>query len=85
MEENVLELKEEIQILEKRIERLEKIETRRKLTTYTKVIIKGLLISAIMFGIWYGYNYLVKEIPNIIEEKIKEINPVDSITGIFKK
>ena len=75
MENNILELKNEIEILERRIERLEKIETRKKLFSYTKVIIKGLLISAIMFGIWYGYNYVVHEIPNIIENTIKEKIP----------
>ena len=75
MNEEVLELKEEIEILNERISILEKRESKRKALAYLKIIIKVILIGAIIFGIWRGYEYVVREIPNMMEEKIKELNP----------
>ena len=75
MSEDVLELQQEIDTLNKRISVLEKKENRRKSLTYLKLIIKLLLIGAIIFGIWRGYEYVVHEIPNMMEEKIKDLNP----------
>ena len=75
MSEDVLELQQEIDTLNKRISVLEKKENRRKSLSYLKLIIKILLIGAIIFGIWRGYEYVVHEIPNMMEEKIKDINP----------
>ena len=79
MKDEVLELKEEIEILNKRIGILEKKENRRRAFTYIKVLVKVLLIGAIAFGIWKGYEYVVHEVPNMMEEKIKELNPFKGI------
>ena len=75
MSEDILELQNEIEALNKRISILEKHENKRKAFSYLKLIIKILLIGAIIFGIWRGYEYVVHEIPNMMEEKIKDLNP----------
>ena len=75
MSEDILELQNEIEALNKRISILEKHENKRKAFSYLKLIIKILLIGAIIFGIWRGYEYVVHEIPNMMEEKIKYLNP----------
>ncbi len=69
------ELQEEIEILKKRINNLERKENIRKAHSYFKMIIKIIIIALIVFGIWYGYNYVVNEIPNIVDDKIKSIIP----------
>lgn len=76
MEEELEELKEEIEFLSKRIDSLEKRENRRKAFGYTKLLIRVILILVTIYGIWRGYEYVVNEIPRIMEEKIKEINPI---------
>lgn len=75
MSEDVLELQNEVDMLNKRISALEKKENRRRSLSYLKLVIKLLLIGAIIFGIWRGYEYVVHEIPNMMEEKIKDLNP----------
>ena len=69
------DLKEEIEILKKRINILEKNENRRKAYKDTKIIVKIILIVFIFYGMYKGYDYVVHEIPNMMEEKIKKINP----------
>ena len=76
MEDDILELQEEIDILKKRIASLEAKDNRRRAANYVKILIKGLLIAGILFGIWYGYNYVVHEIPNIIEQTVKDKIPI---------
>jgi len=73
--EDIEKLEEEIIILKKRISVLERKENNRKALSYIKIIIKVILIVAFLFGIWRGYEYLVHEIPNMMEEKIKDLNP----------
>ena len=73
--EDIEKLEEEITILKKRISVLERKENNRKALSYIKIIIKVILIVAFLFGIWRGYEYLVHEIPNMMEEKIKDLNP----------
>lgn len=75
MNNEVLELKDEIELLNERISVLEKRDNRRRSLSYIKIIIKIVLIGAIIFGIWRGYEYVVHEIPNMMEEKIKDLNP----------
>ena len=75
MSEDVLELQNEIETLNKRISVLEKRESQRRALSYLKLIIKILLIGALAFGIWKGYEYVVHEIPNMMEEKINSLNP----------
>ena len=75
MSDELLDLKNEVEILNKRISVLERSENRRKSFTYLKILLKMILIGAIIFGIWRGYEYVVHEIPNMMEEKIKSLNP----------
>ncbi len=75
MNEEVLDLKNEIEVLNERISVLERKESRRKALSYLKIILKIVLIGAIIFGIWRGYEYVVHEIPNMMEEKINSLNP----------
>lgn len=75
MSEDVLELQNEVEVLTKRIEVLEKRDNRRRSMSYIKITIKIILILAIIFGIWRGYEYVVHEVPNVIEEKIKDSIP----------
>lgn len=76
MENDVLDLQDEIELLQRRIEILENKEKTRKAFFYFKLLIKIIFILATIYGIWYGYNYVVNEIPHIMEEKIKELNPL---------
>ena len=80
MEEEIRELKQEITILNKKVELLEKKENKRKAYFYLKLLLKIILILGVAYGIWQGYEYVVREIPNIMEEKIKEINPLKRFT-----
>ena len=76
MEQEVLELKDEIEYLTKRIEILENNEKKRKAFFYVKLLVKILMLGVFVFSVWRGYEYLSQEIPRILEEKIKEINPL---------
>jgi hypothetical protein len=75
-------LKEEVSLLTQKVEILEKKENRRKAFTYVKILVKVILILGAMYGIYWGYQYLSKELPRMMEEKIKEINPIN---GLFNK
>ena len=72
---NVQELEEEIEVLKKRVSILEKKENRRTSFKYLKIIIKVILLLLFAYIIWRGYDYVTHEIPNILNNKIKEINP----------
>lgn len=72
MEEEILELKEEINLLTKKVEILEKKDNHRKAFTYIKILVKILLIGALAYGVYRGYEYVVKELPNIIVDKVKD-------------
>jgi hypothetical protein len=76
MEEELNDLRDEIDYLTKRIETLESAENRRKAAFYIKLLVKVVLIVLFAYGLWRGYDYVVHEIPNIMEEKIKELNPL---------
>ena len=69
------ELEDEIEYLKKRVSILEKKDNRRTSFKYLKIIAKILFWGLILFGIWRGYDYVVNGLPNMINEKIKEINP----------
>ena len=75
MNNEVMDLKNEIELLNERISILEKRDSRRRSLSYLKIIIKILIIGAIIFGIWRGYEYVVNEIPHMMEEKINDLNP----------
>ena len=71
----VQELKNEIEFLKKRVSSLEKKENRRTSFKYLKIIIKIILIVLLFYGLWRGYDYLVHGVPDMLNEKIKEIIP----------
>ena len=54
----VQELQNKVKELENRLERLEKIENRRKTLTLIKILIKVIIIIALLIGLWIGYNYV---------------------------
>ena len=74
MERELEELKEEVSLLTKKVEILEKKENRRKAATYVKILFKVILIIAVIYGAYWGYNYVSKELPNIIVEKVKDMS-----------
>lgn len=78
MENEIIELKEEMNILNERISALEKSNNHRKAYAYTKALIKICLILLSIYGIWRGYQYVTSELPKLVDEKIKEINPIKS-------
>ena len=45
----------------------------------TTLIFKIILILALAYGVWRGYEYVVNEIPRMMEEKIKDLNPLKGI------
>ena len=62
MEAEIRELKQEISILNKRVEILEKKENQRRVYFYLRLLFKIILILGVAYGIWKGYEYVVKEI-----------------------
>ena len=82
MEEEILELREEVELLTRKVELLEKKENHRKAYAYLKILGKVLLTLAISYGVYWGYKYVVDELPNIIVNKVKEANPLN---GLLKK
>ena len=80
MEREIEELKQELMILNKKVEILERKENTRRVISYVKVLVKVILIAALAYGAWRGYEYVVNEVPNIMEEKIKELNPLKKFT-----
>lgn len=80
MEEEIRELRQEISILNKKVEILEHKESKRRAYFYLRLLFKIILILALAYGVWRGYEYVSKELPNIMEEKIKELNPLKKFT-----
>ena len=76
MEDNISELEEEIKLLKKRISILEGKENRRKAIGYAKIIIKIVFTVSFIFAIWKGYNYIIKEVPKLIENEVNNLNPI---------
>ncbi len=73
--EEIEDLKNEIEILNKRISILERKENNRRAYKYLKLIIKVVMLLLFAYGLWRGYEYVVNELPNMIEDRIKSINP----------
>ena len=78
MDSEVMELEDEIKVLKARVSELEKSNNRRRAYGYIKLLVKICMIGLIIYGIWQGYDYATREVPNLIEDKIKEINPFKS-------
>lgn len=75
MEKDLNELMKEVQYLERRVNSLEKKESRRAGYRYIKMIIKIIVVGLIIFGLWRGYDYIVNGIPDLISDKIRELIP----------
>ena len=75
MESEILELKEEIELLNNRIEILEKRNRRQQIYSYIRIFIKIACLVLFIYGVWRGYEYVVNEIPKMMEEKINSLNP----------
>ena len=80
MEEEILELKEEIGLLREKVNILERKENNRKAYGYLKILSKIILIGVLAYGGYRAYRYVIDELPNIIEEKIKDLNPLKKFT-----
>ncbi len=76
MEKEIEKLEQEVTLLKKKISILEAKENKRQAFKYLKIFIKLALTIVLLFGIWKGYNYIVNELPNIMEEKINDLNPI---------
>lgn len=72
---NIEELEREIEILQKRVNILERKENRRASYKYIRIIFKMVVYALIIFALWRGYDYVVNGIPKMLNDKIQEINP----------
>jgi hypothetical protein len=85
--EELNELQEQVKILEERVYVLERQEATRKVKNWIKILFKVLILVAVVIGSFLAYNYVVDELPKLIENKIKEtgneaVNKVkDTIKG----
>ncbi len=72
--DELAELKNQMAIMNEKLTIFEKMEKRRKIMSIVKVIFRLIIILvSVYFGI-KGYEYLKDELPNIINEKIKDID-----------
>ena len=72
--DELAELKNQMAIMNEKLTVFEKMEKRRKIMSVVKVVFRLIIILAsVYFGI-KGYEYLKDELPNIINEKIKDID-----------
>ena len=69
----VQELQNRIKELETRLSRLEKIESKRQTFKIVKIVIKMIILLAILFGLWTGYNYVNETIIKPYKETVDEI------------
>jgi len=85
--EELNELQEQVKILEERVYVLERQEATRKVKNWIKILFKVLILVAVVIGSFLAYNFVVDELPKLIENKIKEtgneaVNKVkDTIKG----
>lgn len=70
--EELNELQEQVKILEDRVYVLERQEATRKVKNWIKLLFKVLILVAVVIGSFLAYNYVVDELPKLIENKIKE-------------
>ena len=73
MENNMISLEEKIEELEDRIYALERRESGRKVGKLLKTLFTVILIGATVYGCIKAYSYVTKELPKIIEEKVKSV------------
>ena len=73
--EEIEKLKTEIKVLNKRLSIIEHHEARRSFFKKLKIILDVIILCAIGYALWYGYNYVTEYIPNQINETIQNLNP----------
>jgi hypothetical protein len=89
MESELVELREEVELLTRKVEILENKEKYRKAHGYLKLLAKVLLVLALAYGAYRCYNFIVNELPNLVVEKVKDTskekanNIKEAINGIF--
>ena len=71
--DEIEKLKAEIKVLNKRIAILEGKENRRHAFRGIRLLIKIFIILAIIYCIWYGYDYVTNSIPKQIENGVKDL------------
>ena len=76
MDKEVERLKKEVLILNERVKTLEGKEHRRSIFKSIKFLITIAIIGTLAFGAWKAYDYVTNYIPNYLEEKIDELNPL---------
>ena len=76
MNNELEELKVKVNDLETRIIKLEKIEKRRKIMGTIKLIISIIITILLVISSIYFYNFITKEMPKRLNEKMKEVNPL---------
>lgn len=69
----VQELDNKIKELEARLSRLEKIENKRQTFKIIKIVIKLIILLAVIFGLWIGYNYVNETYIKPYKEAVDEI------------
>lgn len=79
MEKEIQELREEVKYLTKKIEILEKKEKNKVAISYLRVLIKVIIVGALSYGIYWGYRYVVNELPNVVVQKVKDLSIIDLI------
>lgn len=72
MEGQIQELKREIDLLNAKVESLENKEKKRKTLSYVRLLLKVAIILFSIYGLFWSYNYLVEEVPKILQEKVKD-------------
>ena len=70
------ELQEQVRILEDRVYALERHESSRRIGKLVKSLISIFIVLAVGYGLIKGYSYVTKELPKVIEEKIKAVGGV---------
>ena len=80
------ELQEQVRLLEDRIYVLERKEASRKVRGWISVLIKLLIFIALVFGVFYAYNYITKELPKLVENEVKETgsNAINKVKDTIK-
>ena len=76
MEERLLEIENNMKVLEDRLYTLERHESSRRIGKLVKSLISIFIVLAVGYGLIKGYSYVTKELPKVIEEKIKAVGGV---------
>ena len=80
------ELEEQVKLLEDRIYVLERRDASRRARGWLKILFNLLLIGAVIFGVFYAYNYVINDLPKLIENQVKEKgnNIINDVTDKIK-